>query len=66
MFHLFITTGIKRGECVGIKWNDIDFKNSTLTIARCVTHTPEAGVTAGDPHVLQCRHAEQDFEELFR
>lgn len=49
MLHLFITTGIRRGECVGIKWKDIDFKNSTLTIARCVTYTPEAGVTVSTP-----------------
>lgn len=34
---------------MGIKWNDIDFKNSTLTITRCVTYTPEAGVTVSTP-----------------
>lgn len=49
MLHLFITTGIRRGECVGIQWKDIDFKDSTLTIARCVTYTPEAGITISTP-----------------
>lgn len=39
MLHLFITTGIRRGECMGIKWNNIDFKNGTVTIERCVTYS---------------------------
>ena len=49
MLYLFITTGIRRGECVGIQWKDINFKDSTLTIARCVTYTPEAGITVSTP-----------------
>ena len=49
MLHLFITTGIRRGECMGIKWRDVDFKNGTVTIARCVTYTPECGVIVSTP-----------------
>lgn len=49
ILHLFLTTGIRRGECMGIKWRDIDFKRSTVTIARCVTYTPECGVIVSTP-----------------
>lgn len=49
MLHLFITTGIRRGECMGIQWQDIDFKNNTVSIARCVTYTPESGVIVSTP-----------------
>ena len=49
MLHLFITTGIRRGECVGIKWNNIDFTNATLTIERCITYTPQSGVIISTP-----------------
>ncbi len=49
MLHLFITTGIRRGECMGIRWRDVDFKRATVTIARCVTYTPEFGVVVSTP-----------------
>ncbi len=49
MLHLFITTGVRRGECMGIKWRDLDFKRGTVTIARCVTYTPECGVIVSTP-----------------
>lgn len=49
MLHLFITTGIRRGEYMGIQWQDIDFKNNAVNIARCVTYTPESGVIVSTP-----------------
>lgn len=41
---LLITTGIRRGECVGLQWSDIDEKRATLSIKRSVNYTPEFGV----------------------
>ena len=49
MLYLLITTGIRRGECVGLKWSDIDEKNSTLTIQRGVSYTPESGIVVSTP-----------------
>lgn len=43
MIYLLITTGIRRGECVGLKWKDVDTKNTILTIERNVTYTPKSG-----------------------
>ena len=49
MLHLLITTGIRRGECIGLKWADLDEKHGTITIARNVTYTPESGTVIGTP-----------------
>jgi integrase len=49
MLHLILTTGIRRGECMGIKWKDINEKESTVLIERCVTYTPESGVVISTP-----------------
>ncbi len=49
MLHLFITTGIRRGECAGLKWNDIDFRKRTLTVERSISYTPESGITINTP-----------------
>lgn len=32
--HLAITLGLRRGEVLGLKWEDINFENKTLTINR--------------------------------
>lgn len=31
---LLAYTGLRRGEALGLKWNDIDFENATLTVQR--------------------------------
>ena len=35
-FKIIIATGIRRGECCGIKWEDIDFKDKSIRIQRNV------------------------------
>lgn len=37
LFNVLLTTGLRRGECVGLQWGDIDAENLTLTIERNVT-----------------------------
>ena len=49
MLHLMMTTGIRRGECIGLKWSDLDEKASTITICRNVTYTPESGTIVSTP-----------------
>ena len=49
LLHLLITTGIRRGECIGLKWGDLDEKGGTITIQRNVVYTPESGVVVGTP-----------------
>ena len=49
MLHLMITTGIRRGECIGLKWRDIDETRSLVKIERNVTYTAKSGITVSTP-----------------
>ena len=49
MYELLLTTGIRRGECFGLQWGDIDFTNKSLCIERNVTYTAQNGITVGLP-----------------
>ena len=33
---LSLCTGMRRGECLGLKWNDIDYKNKEINIKRSI------------------------------
>lgn len=42
--RLLIDTGIRRGECCGLHWKDIDFHQNTITIRCELCYTPQKGV----------------------
>ena len=46
---LLITTGIRRGECMGLQWKDVDEEGLSISIERNVTYTPQSGVVVGVP-----------------
>ena len=47
--HLLLTSGIRRGECLGLKWKDIDESRATITIERSAVYTPETGTAISTP-----------------
>jgi len=49
MMLLMATTGIRRGECLGLQWQDFDFVENTLHIARSVTYTKMSGIVVAEP-----------------
>ena len=49
LLHLLITTGLRRGECIGLKWKDIDEEHSLLRICRNVTYTVQTGTVVNTP-----------------
>ena len=49
MMLLFATTGIRRSECVGLKWGDFDENEGVLHIRRGGSYTPEDGVVISTP-----------------
>jgi len=49
ILQLLITTGIRRGECMGLQWGDIDEEACTIKIERNVTYTPASGVIVSTP-----------------
>ncbi|HVB25217.1 MAG TPA: site-specific integrase [Ktedonobacteraceae bacterium] len=40
LFSLALATGMRRGEILGLKWQDINFTTSTLQIRRILTRIP--------------------------
>ncbi len=40
LFTLALATGMRRGELIGLKWQDINFKAGTLQVVRVLTRVP--------------------------
>lgn len=49
MMLLMATTGIRRGECLGLQWQDFNFQENTLHIERNVTYTKRSGIVVAEP-----------------
>lgn len=47
--YLYIMTGARRGEILGLKWPDVDFENGRVHIHRNVLYVPEAGIYEDAP-----------------
>lgn len=47
-FYTELTTGLRRGEICGLKWEDFDEVSGTLKVCRTVYREDGSGLTAGD------------------
>ena len=43
-FYILLTTGIRRGELIGLRWKDIDFINCVFSICNNVVYTEDTGI----------------------
>lgn len=48
-YHLAIYGGFRRGELCALTWNDLDFKNETVSITKAVSLTKEYGQIIKEP-----------------
>ena len=48
-YKLLIATGMRRGECCGLKWNDIDYKERSIHIQRNVVKLSGEEIIVKDP-----------------
>ena len=46
---LTIFTGLRRGEVLGLEWQDIDFKNSSVTVRQASQYVSSIGIYTKDP-----------------
>lgn len=51
-YKLIIATGMRRGECCGLRWSDIDFKENTIHIQRNVVKIADEQVFTKDPKTI--------------
>lgn len=49
LVHLLIDTGIRRGECCALKWENIDFKSGEIIIAGNLCYTSSKGIYIDSP-----------------
>lgn len=47
--YVLLLTGMRRGECCGLNWSDIDFDNCTISISRSLCTIPGKGIFESDP-----------------
>ena len=49
LVRLLVDTGIRRGECCGLQWKDVDFRANTITIAGNLCYTSQKGIYLDTP-----------------
>jgi len=62
LLRLLIDTGIRRGECCGLQWKDIDFQASAITICGNLCYTPQKGIYLDTPKSGKVRTIDVDPE----
>ena len=60
--RLLIDTGIRRGECCGLRWQDVDFQANTITISGNLCYTPQRGIYLDTPKSGKIRTIDVDPE----
>jgi len=49
LYIVLLTTGLRRGELIGLHWKDIDFKNKTVSIKKAYYKTKVSGKVTTKP-----------------
>ena len=60
MVQLLADTGMRRGECCGLQWKDIDFRQNTITISGNLCYTKTKGVYMDTPKNGKSRTVDVD------
>jgi integrase len=71
LYVLAVTTGMRRGELLGLKWSDVDLENATVSVRRTLMRTDNAKrIALGEPKTKKSRrtirltpHAAEVFGE---
>lgn len=49
LWRLYVTTGLRTGELLALRWQDVDLRAGVLRVRQGRTHTAEGAVTIGEP-----------------
>jgi integrase len=56
LFLVLLTTGMRRGECLGLRWRDLDWQTGKVRIAQQVTAV-KGQIAIGEPKTPKARRA---------
>lgn len=56
LWFLFLTTGMRRGEAVGLRWTDVDLGGGVLSVSRAVASV-DGGAVETEPKTAKGRRA---------
>lgn len=57
LYALAVSTGLRRGELVGLRWSDIDTKAGSLTVSRSVARDESGGWSAAETKSARSRRS---------
>jgi integrase len=57
IYHLLIVTGLRRGEALGLRWEDIDLDNGLLSVTGTLQRIKRATPGDGEPKTIRTRGA---------
>jgi integrase len=60
LFRLLATTGARRGEICGLRWNAVDLDQARLSIREAIAHVASGGLEHKDPKSHQMREVAID------
>lgn len=49
LVHLFLITGARRGEILGLKWDKVDFEANRIYICSSILYSPDIGIYESTP-----------------
>jgi integrase len=55
LLFVAVRTGLRRGELLGLRWKDIDFRARTLSVKQTLAYTPEKGLFFKPPKSKKSR-----------
>jgi integrase len=55
LFIMALTTGMRQGELIGLRWRDISFEHSSINIHRTVTYAAKRGFIISEPKTTASR-----------
>ena len=47
--HMFLITGARRGEILGLKWDKVDFESNRIYICNAILYSPDIGIYESTP-----------------
>jgi hypothetical protein len=53
LYVLAVHTGMRQGELLGLKWQDVDLENATLSVRRTITNFVSEGIEATVPSTVR-------------